>query len=328
MHAAGGQLAHQRLFARDPQGLVFVDDERRDLLAAKSGAVRVGRLPDGLEFRLGEGGGAGKRGDEEGHQEHAACKSHRSQHTPYSRSGRQTVTADPSARNAEQGAALSASTNRSPYIVATSQSRSASVTAQTRHDGWRTSVLDRAAIALRRVAPVVLSDELGLAARLQRARRTGGSNAYGIPPAPVTPRVCDAPGIGDRGDVRGLAPHAAGDVRLVVHDPGRQRDRAPRHDLSEERDRTTHLAIHQSSYVEPEIDLVEVTMKRNRQAEHAGVHEAEPYDADNRVAAPQIDLGAGGHVRTKHCRVDAEVEHRQVPPVGGEKRAMGHAARQ
>ena len=61
-------------------------------------------------------------------------------------------------------------------------------------------------------------------------------------------------------------------------------------------------------------------MERNGQTEKPGIGKKESDDADKCFAVFIIDLGAGWNERREDTRIDDVVEHRQITPIGGEKR--------
>src|SRR3954451_17781600 len=91
-----------------------------------------------------------------------------------------------------------------------------------------------------------------------------------------------------------LVPHRHGRIGLVVAPASHERDHMARHELTNEDDGPTPRSVLGSAAnVEPEIDLVEVSVEGHRQAEHPRVQEAEPDDARHGHAAERIELGAG-----------------------------------
>jgi hypothetical protein len=60
-------------------------------------------------------------------------------------------------------------------------------------------------------------------------------------------------------------------------------------------------------------------MKRNRKTKDSRIKEQKTDNTDERPAIVKVELGLDRHQGLQYCRVDGEVEHRQVTPVRGEK---------
>src|SRR5204863_8675979 len=78
--------------------------------------------------------------------------------------------------------------------------------------------------------------------------------------------------------------------------------------------------------VEAEIDLLEIAVPGNGNAAHPGGQEEEAHDAHERPPLPEIDLRAPWHQRRQNLRRHLVVEHREIPPAGGEEGTGGRHA--
>jgi hypothetical protein len=184
-------------------------------------------------------------------------------------------------------------------------------------------VLNRRAVPLSRVTPVVLPDEFLVAAVADGRWRAGRRHAESIPSAAMPPLVHDTPRRLVEG-CRRLRAHPPCHIRLVVNGPRDGRDRSPRDDLLQEDDGSPVGA--QRPDVKPQVDFRKVTMPWNRYAEYPRVEKTKPDEANQGVAAPDVQLGPCRHERRDELRIDPEVEHRQEPPLGGEERALHRIA--
>ena len=71
--------------------------------------------------------------------------------------------------------------------------------------------------------------------------------------------------------------------------------------------------------VEAQVHFFEGAVEWNRQAPHARVQEKKSDHAAVGPAVPEVELGPGRDRRGERRGVDLVVEHRQEPPLGGEK---------
>ena len=135
----------------------------------------------------------------------------------------------------------------------------------------RDLILDRAAVALARVAPVVLGHERRL--RTHGRNRRGPNHGRGG----ALPAVTRAPLVDQatrwfreacaRRPPRRVAPHRHRPVRLVVGRARDDGDGSTRHQLAHEGRGAAHLAVRQhAAHVEPQVDLVEIPMQRHGDA--------------------------------------------------------------
>src|SRR5262249_17282363 len=78
---------------------------------------------------------------------------------------------------------------------------------------------------------------------------------------------------------------------------------------------------HAASHVEPEVDFVEIAMKRHRTTQHTCPQEAKPDDAQESLPVKKVNFRAAWDILFENRRLDGHVEHGQGPPLGREKRA-------
>src|SRR5262249_4045652 len=108
---------------------------------------------------------------------------------------------------------------------------------------------------------------------------------------------------------------------LVVGPLRRRGDRTPRHELADERHAAAQLASDQPLGVETKVHFFEALMIRNRQTADARLQELKADDGDERLIAPEIELGAGQHERRQKRRIGAVAQHREMPPLRRQERA-------
>src|SRR5581483_10178894 len=213
-----------------------------------------------------------------------------------SRLGRATRTGEPSATSA-LAVHVHADVRRGPHAP----------------EGMLHLVLHGAAVPLPRVAEQVVDDEALVRALGGERPRARGPRAE---PA-LAPAL--APGELDPAGARHVG-HAPRVVPLVVREPGDPRQRAAWHDLLHERDAAPLAPRH----VEPEVDLLEVPVPGNGDAEEPGVQHAEPHEADEAAALRRVEPHAARHEGREGLRWDLVVEKKEVAPFRGEEGA-GHA---
>lgn len=120
--------------------------------------------------------------------------------------------------------------------------------------------------------------------------------------------------------------HAAGDVIFVVEAVGEDGDSAARDDLANEDDAAPEFAGDFAAHIIAKVDLGEVGVPGERDAEEADVFETEADDADVGLTVVEVRLSA----RRRESRDDfgrhCEVEQEQIAPGGGENGTLGHDA--
>ena len=159
----------------------------------------------------------------------------------------------------------------------------------TAHARVRHLVFERAAVALPRVAPVVLGDELGLRAGDERLRRavTRWRRRRSARPRCCQRYATAPPARGSRSMACAIAHREVG---LVV-DPARDGGDGPaRHQLADEHDGPPQRAVlGDAAHVEAQVHLVEAAMARDRHAGEPRVLEAEADEADERLPEPRVE---------------------------------------
>src|SRR5262245_47428767 len=187
------------------------------------------------------------------------------------------------------------------------------------------AVLAGPSVSLRRVSPVVLRDEFGLASGHQRKELSG----YGK--RQVIPTARDRPGIDHRlhplrlaSGPTDLVVHRYGRVLLVVEDARHQGDRRARHQLLHEHDPPPPTLRRLAPHVEAQVDLLEVAMAGHGDAEDPGAQEQEADHAEVGAALPLVELGPAGDPIRQRGPVHFVVEQRQVAPCGLQERCRSH----
>src|SRR5665213_1629508 len=117
--------------------------------------------------------------------------------------------------------------------------------------------------------------------------------------------------------------HGQGEVRLVIKIAGDPCNRSARNELFDEDDAASPAINGAMANVKAKIDLFKIAMKRNRDVAYSRVQKTKADHAHERAAIPRVQLRAAWHAGGEQLRVNFEVEHRDVPPLRGEKRAGG-----
>src|SRR5262245_39516918 len=118
--------------------------------------------------------------------------------------------------------------------------------------------------------------------------------------------------------------HPPGDVIFVVNDAGHCRYGPFGRDLFDEDHAAPPAVFSPATDVKPQVDLFEVSMKRNRQAEDTRLQEQEADDADEMAIIPRVEFDAARDERTQDRGMDFIVNHRQPPPFSPEKFSRLH----
>ena len=178
-------------------------------------------------------------------------------------------------------------------------------------------ILDRAAVALCAVTPVVFGDKLFEAADLWKFERAVRVNPHVVPAAGRLEGVFYR-FVGAASFVveREAVSHRQGDVGLVVDPPRYGCDGPAGHDFFDEHDTSTDFVAHFSADVESQVKFLEVSMQRNGKSPQGSSQKHEPDEADVRLAAVQVELRTPRHQRLQQFRIDPVIEHCQVAPLG------------
>src|SRR5262249_44838481 len=181
-------------------------------------------------------------------------------------------------------------------------------------------IFDAAAVALRRVAPVMFCDELLLRTFDERARFSGGLHADVMPRSIVAPRIFDRSIRRDRSVVQiDSMAHSPRDVIFVVNDAGHGRDRPSRRDFFDECHAAPPAVFRTAADVKSQVDLFKVLVEGNRQTEDARLQKEESDDTDEMTVIPRVEFHAARYERTQRRRIDFVIEHRQSSPFRREK---------
>src|SRR4051812_7738509 len=178
-------------------------------------------------------------------------------------------------------------------------------------------IFDRPAIPLPRIAPGPLGKKFFVGSRRHRMQRTIGVQREATFVGRAAETEIDtlqfAGGIDDR------VSHWNGAIRLVVGEPGGTGNEWQRDELPNEDDAVTRRSADGAPHIKAKIHFLEVAMKESRHAEHVGVEEENPHQADKMTSFFLIDLGALGYEWFDPRRIDLEVQHGQIPPLGGQE---------
>lgn len=104
-----------------------------------------------------------------------------------------------------------------------------------------------------------------------------------------------------------FAAHGAGDVVFVVKAIGNDGDGAAGDDLAGEDDAAADFGADRAAYIVPEVDLGEVGVAGDGEAEQADILEEEADDADVGLAVVEIRFGAGRREVLDNVGGDGEV---------------------
>jgi hypothetical protein len=72
-------------------------------------------------------------------------------------------------------------------------------------------------------------------------------------------------------------------------------------------------------HIKPQVDLVEVPMKRDRDPAHSRVQELKADRGDERAAMPEIELGPGWDSWGEYLGPDLVIDHHEVAPFRRQK---------
>lgn len=76
-----------------------------------------------------------------------------------------------------------------------------------------------------------------------------------------------------------------------------------------------HLTLH----VKPQVDLVEIPVKGDREPAYSRVEKLKADRADECPALPEIELGPGGNAWGERVRRDLVVDHHEIAPSRGQE---------
>src|SRR5215211_7191273 len=113
--------------------------------------------------------------------------------------------------------------------------------------------------------------------------------------------------------------HFHDDIILVVSDARGGCDRDTGNNLLDENDAATPLIAGQMAHVKSEIDFLKIAVERNGNALDPGVKKHQADDAEVSFALVGIDYSTGRGQRFENFAGDLEIEHREMPPLGGKK---------
>ena len=182
----------------------------------------------------------------------------------------------------------------------------------------RDLILHSAAVGLRTVAPVMFGDELLKRAFNHCPRSARASSGEPVPAIPEPPTVLDArSGAFINHDMR----HRQRAVILVINPPCDRRNGPARNDLLDEHHSALHSVAVAPAYIEPQIHLIEVAMKRESEF-RAGACSGTETRPGSRMPCPEINRAPfPPECAPQKRRVDLVIQQRKVAPLRGEKNA-------
>src|SRR5690606_33485660 len=89
-----------------------------------------------------------------------------------------------------------------------------------------------------------------------------------------------------------------------------------RHDLFNENNPSANFAIHSSLYVESQIDLLKIHVKRHTNSQNTRVQEHKPDKAHETLPIVKIEFAARRNERLDQRRINRVIRHYQVAPFG------------
>ena len=172
------------------------------------------------------------------------------------------------------------------------------------------------AAAAGRIAPVVLGNELLVAAPDQWLRRAAGQNADRFPFLPALPAILDVQRVAF---VLDQMAHRQDAVGLAVNSAGDEGDRPARHQFADKSDAAAPALSGFAADVEPQVDFLEIAEHRDTHTEDFGFQKAEADDADVGFAAEKVEFRAPRNQWLERRRVNRIIAHDQVAPLGSEE---------
>ena len=121
--------------------------------------------------------------------------------------------------------------------------------------------------------------------------------------------------------------HRQRDVGFVVKFARGEGDGRARNDFLDEDHAATPAVFRFAPDVHPQVHFFKVAMERNRDSKQPGLQKQEADHRDQNLSIPQIQFRSRGNKGRKRGRFDLAIEHRQMPPLCGQKHAGAGAAR-
>src|SRR5215472_6574849 len=163
------------------------------------------------------------------------------------------------------------------------------------------TVFQASSIALRRISPIVLDDELFQRALSRKIRIAAHRYAQLPPVMRARPGVVNGhTSVTAFQTMRGRP----GYISLVVKDARDRRHGPVRDDLANERHASFQFISFVALDVQAQIDLVKIAVKKNRHTKHLHVKKAEPDQTDETPSLPQIELCSRRNQPAEQCWID------------------------
>lgn len=167
------------------------------------------------------------------------------------------------------------------------------------------------------IAPIVFGDKLSFAAIEDRLGDFFGGESEGLPQALAFPGVFDLAGL------PGFSPpvaHGHGGVMFAVEGIGHEGEGRPRHDLLD-KDHAPFPGIAVAvAHVKAEVHLFEIDVKRNGDAQQAGIFKEEAHEADVAGIVPGIEFGLRREEWLEGSGRNSVIGESEVEPLSGEER--------
>ena len=182
-------------------------------------------------------------------------------------------------------------------------------------------VLRGLALGPLRVTPVMLGDELLLAARSNALRNRVRLHRQSLPHTMMTPLVPDRENGRRSNDA---VAHRQRSVRLLVQGSGQNRDRRPRNELAQKHDTALARTIRlRARHVETEVYLRKASMEGDCPVLHANPLEEEANKGNETPLPVKIQFQSARQERTQDGMVHLILRHDELAP-GGSKKGAGH----
>src|SRR6516165_9604210 len=116
--------------------------------------------------------------------------------------------------------------------------------------------------------------------------------------------------------------HWQGHVSFAVDILRYRRDRPARNNLADENDASGDFVSFSATNVEPQVHLIEIAVKRNRQTADPSPQETKTDQADKQLSVPAIQFRPRRNVLGQNGRLNLVVQHREVAPFGCQENSV------
>ena len=167
------------------------------------------------------------------------------------------------------------------------------------------------------VAPIMFGDEIGVRASRNNLWFAARRHLERFPFAAASPRILNAQ---SKIDMFDLVLHREREIIFSIKCAGDQGDGATRNQFAHKDHAASPRVGGFLAHVEAQVHFFEIAMQRNRQPENTSIEKEKADNADKGVAVFKIEFGSRRHEWRNDRRIDREVEHGEVSPVGREER--------